>query len=448
MNHKILLKRDERWIDVTNRKAILYGTGKGCTDMMNEMTLSKVEYLVDSDEGKRNKPFMLLNRDYTIHSPEILSELNADDYYIIVTSTKYVEDILANIKKVIGENQWLICENRADLHYCYESIEDMLWLDPFLRNMLLWTNLSFYTKKIITIFENVKREAFSGVCINRFITIPYEGSKLVFLFGNEVELWVFSMPGMLNSDNEILRNRNSLSNIAKRFHFLKVNEIDSGLTIYCDESGILVQKYADEIVDFKSKQIREEVLNKCYRLHHLGLETDVYTNFFQMFFYNSLQKLPQYNEKEQEILESLKVNVSNHIERINALNVKKCVCHCDLTSKNVVSRQGRIFFIDWEYMGMSDPLVDVCLFLYTSGLEDYRRGNVDYNTTMQTIYDELEDNLRIYYDGKCSKEEFNHAYSILSICESRDVLCQFSFMKDESIQGFLKRLKTGNDRLR
>lgn len=446
MNYRIMIKKDRKWIDVTNRRAILYGIGNGCVDMMNEMTLSQVEYLVDSDESKKEKPFMLLNRDYTICSPDILRELNADNYYIVITNTKYAKDILGNIKKIIGANQWLICEDRADIHYCYENIEDMLWLDPFLRQMLIWTNLSFYTKEIMAIFEDVRKEVLSGVCINRFITIPCEGSKLVFLFGNAIELWVFSMPGMLNSGNETLRNKNSLLNITKRFHFLKVNEIDSDLTVYSDGKGVLVQKYADEKLDFKSKQIKEEVLYKCYGLHHSGLKIDIHTDFFQMFFYNAVQRLPQYNGAEQDKIEALKANIANHINRINALGIEKCVCHCDLTSKNIVCCQGRIYFIDWEYIGMSDPLVDICLFLYTTGLEDYYRGKSDYNTAMQRLYDELEDNLQVYYGGRCSKEQFNHAYSTLLICEGRDVLSQFSIMEDKNVQGFLKRLKTGNYR--
>lgn len=443
MNYRIMLKKDRKWIDVTKRKVILYGAGRGCIDMMDEMVLPKVEYLVDSAEAKRGKPFMLLNCDYTIQSPDILRELSAENYYIVITNTRYAKDILSNIKRIIGENQWLICENRADIHYCYENIEDMLWMDPFCRRTLLWTNLSFYMDKIISIFETIKIAVFSGICIDRFITIPCEGSKLVFIFGNESELWVFSMPGLTNSGNEILRNKNSLINISKRSRFLKENEIDSDLTVYSDEKGILVQRYADEELNFKSKQIREEVLHKCYRLHHSGLEIDLYTDFFQMFFYNAVQRLPYYNDARQEKIEALKVNIINHIERINTLNIEKCVCHCDLTSKNIVCCNGYISFIDWEYLGMSDPLVDVCLFLYTAGLEDYYQSDCDYNTAMQRLYDELEDNLQIYYGGKCSKEQFNHAYSILLICEGRDVLNQFSGMDDKNVQGFLKRLSTG-----
>lgn len=443
MNYKILLKRDRKWIDVTNRSAVLYGIGRGCTEMMNEIALSKVEYLVDSDESKWDRTFMLLNREYTIYSPEILRGLKAENYYIVITNARYAKGILDTIKKNSGENQWMICEDWAEIHYCYESIEDMLLMDPFLKQTLLWTNLSFYTKRIIEIFEDIMRDVFWGVCMNRFITIPCEGSKLVFLFGNESELWVFSMPGMLNSGNEIHRNKNSFRNISKRVHFLKANRIDSDLTVYADEKGVLIQKYADEKIDFSSGKYKEDILQKCYRLHHSGLKMDIYTDFFQMFFYNAAEKLPQCSGAKRKTMELLKANIVNHIERIDALQIEKCVCHCDLTCKNIVCFQGHVFFIDWEYLGMSDPLVDVCLFLYTVVLEDYYRGKMDYNTAMQHLHDALEDNLQVYYGKKCTKEQFNHACSTLLICEGRDVLSQFSYMDDKIIQGFLKRLRSG-----
>jgi aminoglycoside phosphotransferase (APT) family kinase protein len=43
------------------------------------------------------------------------------------------------------------------------------------------------------------------------------------------------------------------------------------------------------------------------------------------------------------------------------------LCHCDLSRKNCVSRDGRIWFLDWELALLADPAYDVATHLHKTG---------------------------------------------------------------------------------
>ena len=72
---RILIRKGADWEDVTNKHAIIYGGGQGCLDMMSELQLPNVKYVIDSNEKQWGKTLILLDQIYTIESPLILKRL-------------------------------------------------------------------------------------------------------------------------------------------------------------------------------------------------------------------------------------------------------------------------------------------------------------------------------------------------------------------------------------
>lgn len=71
-------------------------------------------------------------------------------------------------------------------------------------------------------------------------------------------------------------------------------------------------------------------------------------------------------------------------------NVKKCICHCDFYDTNfIIDEKGKMYLIDWEYSGNSDPGSDLGTFICCS---DY-------------TYDQALDVIRFYYEDKNRSEK-------------------------------------------
>ena len=181
------------WIDVSTKQAIIYGAGQGCLDFMSEMLLPNISYIIDSDKNKWDREIELLNVVYKIQSPFLLASLNLENYYIIISSNENEESIKKSIEMYISKENVLIC-NRQTLFFCYKKIKDMFYFDPLMKKKILLTNMSFAVENVISIFKKLV-SLFENITIDYFMPLREGESKLTFLFGNERDLWVFSIPG-------------------------------------------------------------------------------------------------------------------------------------------------------------------------------------------------------------------------------------------------------------
>jgi len=78
---------------------------------------------------------------------------------------------------------------------------------------------------------------------------------------------------------------------------------------------------------------------------------------------------------------------------VSSSPVEKCLCHCDSYDPNfLIDKKGKMYLIDWEYSGMSDPAGDIGTFLSCS---DY------------TI-EEAKKLIEIYLNHKPTKKEMRH----------------------------------------
>lgn len=98
--------------------------------------------------------------------------------------------------------------------------------------------------------------------------------------------------------------------------------------------------------------------------------------------------------------EAISAMIAKLREKVDQDHIALCLNHCDCYAPNfLISQDGRINLIDWEYSGMADPAVDLGTFITCS----------DYN------YEEAVKVIHIYFDGTVSDSELAHFIAYVSI---------------------------------
>jgi len=409
-----------QWVDVSEKIAVIYGAGQGCFDMMNEIQVQNVRFVIDSDQSKWGEEIELLNVTYRVQNPVILASLVPDEYYIIISSTRYMEKIKESISRYVGEREVIIC-NMHNIFYSYERIEDMFQCDPVMLRSVLLSNLSFTVNDMIADFKHISGMVIDDT-LDRFIPSKGGESKLVFFFGNERKLWVFSFPGLHNDWERMGIDRDKQRNKEIRYYFKTRIDIDKKITVYESGTGILIQRYAGECIDFMSGEVKRAVLDKCRILHETDTIIDIRNDMVLRYYSGMIKKITKRYGTSLGGIKEIEQAMEKPLTMLKAIDYIPRVCHCDLFCSNIVCFDGELFFIDWEYMAMGDPLFDVCGFLFSIGIELCKTNHIPYDKAIQQTYELLQRDLSTYFKRKCSEEEYLHALLIMFVFECREVL--------------------------
>lgn len=411
-----------QWLDVTKKQAVLYGAGWGCFAFMNEMPLLRICCVADSDEGKWGKEVELLNTIYQIQPPRVLSSLEPEKHYIVITSKEHERAIKESIEKYIGKKKVLLC-NGQSVFFAYRQIEDMFRYDPLIKKGMLMSNLCFRADTIISLFKNIVK-TFPWIKMNRFIPSRGGESKLVFFFGNEAELWVFSIPGLHNDWERMGIDRDRKRNKEIRYALRKRMEMDKKITVYEDENGVLIQNYAGEYIDFTKDAVKKRILRQCRKLHQIDEVIDIRSDMTERYFISLTEKARKNAAGAEKTVQRAETAMKKYVALLRAIPYVPRICHCDLFCSNIVGYKGEFFFIDWEYMAMCDPMFDVCGFLFSAGLKLHTENKASYDKALQQVYLGLKKDLFAYFERNCTQKEYRHAFLILLLLEYRELLSE------------------------
>lgn len=442
---RILIRRGTNWEDVTDKSAIIYGAGQGCLDLMNEWQVPNVKYVIDSDKDKWGKRIFLLGQIYLIRQPDFLSNLLLEKHYIIISSDIYVEEIKRNISFYVDIDKISICDDKRTLCFSYTSLEELLFYDSRIKRSLVITSWSCNLDRLIRIFLSVSKKVFPGKKIECFISIGYGSSKVTFCFCVEKKFYIFSIPGLYcRLETHMCHPEERMI----RYQFKEKYGIGNGLILYEDDTGILIQYFANSFPDHGNDRYKRAVLEKCYKLHHsncfLGVHHDLLKEPYEDMSKTLYNTLPYVRDK----IEELNFQTDKIFTKINNLNQKPQICHGDLRIDNIVLWNENVFFIDWELMTMTDPMYDVCTFLYFCGDMERRKRKLSYKTMAREIYCTLGKYLSFYYGRHCTDKEYYHAYLIMQAKESVEFLYSSSlvhFIDEDRYEDLLGRIK--NSRL-
>lgn len=441
----VLIRRGKNWEDVTHKDAVIYGAGQGCINIMSELQLPKVKYVIDSDAKKWGKQIVLLDQTYLIQPPELLLELPQERYYLVISSERYANEIKKALKSYIDDKNFTICINRKYISFSYESVEDLLFYDPRIKKSLVQTNWSREIDQLIFLFKSITAKVFSGKVISYFLSIENGRNRVVFCFSVDDRLYVFSIPALYCELNTALLPH-SPEERKVRYQFRKKYHIGDEMTVYEDDKGVLVQFFANSLVDFGEKNNVQSVLKGCHELHQLDYEFKIRHDFLREIFQAILVELKRVAPWEYDRAKELDNQCTRLFLERERIKVRPRICHGDISCDNIVMWKNSLYLIDWEHMSMSDPLYDVCKFLYIIGVKDRYANNQSYAEVSEKIYADLKNYLSFYYGRVCTDEEYYHAYLVMQIIESEEALLSVFYsghIEDERYEDIRKRLIRG-----
>ncbi len=407
-----------KWNDVTSKTAVLYGIGGGLASWWRKAQVPTISLLVDGDSAKWGQEVQIGGAIHEIKNPIVLRDLDPGTYFILVPGQNYVSERLADVQRFCETPSVLIARG-DDVRYVYETLSEMLLLDPIIHEKVMEQACSRNLQAYIDKFNSIINKSLGSISINRFIPIR-RGHKISFSFGNSEKLWFCGIRGeiCLNLSETVgwRPNDANLENLAKIYKVRKEYAIEKELTLYEDQDGFLLQHYANDIVDYHSEAVRYQVLQKLRSLHDLPIRLDITMEIVRRYKYE-MARIKHRSDEIPEWISGIDKRMQSVIEVLSRTDWKKTLCHGDFHHGNIVGLEGKIYFIDWDFMCESDPFYDICRFLYYSSIEEHDNDTHRYDKATSELYNKLPTYLDIYYKRPCTLTERKHAFGMLLFCE-------------------------------
>lgn len=403
---KIVIVENEQYIDMSDRRTILWGTGPTAQRICLELQLDEIAYVIDSDESKQGTEVVLFGRKYRVSAPAILDDLYGQEYYIFVASN-YVQDIVETINR-FWKNKFHICEGEKYFHRQYSSLKEMLFYDPIAHKKITQANISRRLKYYISKAEQIINKVLSDRADEVIGYIPIiKGHKILSIIVCKTVKYIISMPNKARGTGWHVSFTDD-DTIRKVYMLKQELGINKELVLYEDEEGFRIEYFADEIVDLQKEETVHGVLEILKKVHNSGKQIDIVANICERAY--ELQKWihcdSAYYEESKKLLEDLEEIF------VEIRSGETALVHGDCHRTNIVQFRGKIFLIDWEALCMSDPIYDICRLLF------YRYE--------EAAYQYLDKWLEIYYGERPTKDKKIHAYAMLIYCEYVEYLLKVS----------------------
>lgn len=188
---------------------------------------------------------------------------------------------------------------------------------------------------------------------------------------------------------------------AEVYSLIKDKNICDDLIYINAENGYKITKFIENSrnCDDKNNDDLRICMEKIKELHSLGLEVGHEFDVFEKIdFYESLWKnknsiYPDYKE--------VKANIFSLRDFIEKNRKPKCLTHIDANCDNfLISPDGSLRLIDWEYASMQDPDIDIAMFCIYS------------------LYDkeQIDNLIDIYFNGQVDEVTKYKIYAYVASC--------------------------------
>ncbi|WP_373767647.1 phosphotransferase [Glaesserella sp.] len=133
--------------------------------------------------------------------------------------------------------------------------------------------------------------------------------------------------------------------------------------IYADADSALLNWIEGDTPDIFTDTLLKALAERLVQLHSVPLQA---VGFGQHFATLDLAErcLSLWNNLPQTKRQQL--DFSPPFKRIAPF--RQAICHHDIHLANLVEQDGRLFLIDWEYAAVSDPALELGLFLHANSL--------------------------------------------------------------------------------
>lgn len=190
-----------------------------------------------------------------------------------------------------------------------------------------------------------------------------------YIVNTETDSYVVRIPGAM-TENLIVRDNEAANSLAMSEAGFNVE------TCFFDStSGIKITKYLSESCTLDHQSIKnfsnlKFIAEKLYLLHQspikLANRFDVFEEFDKyMGLLKNKAHFYQYNDSIADLLVFFQTIQLYFSQNMTSLTV----CHNDLVPENILLKENNVYFIDWEYSGMNDPMFDIAAFLLEAKLD-------------------------------------------------------------------------------
>ncbi|MBE5843392.1 MAG: hypothetical protein E7302_04315 [Butyrivibrio sp.] len=401
----IFIEEDKEWINVTNKKAIIYGAGNTLIKFMDRYHFPNIYMVVDSSELKWGKTVLLNGKEYTIHNPNQIANECTESCFVIMTVNESGFNTIKDVLRKQGCSKLIICP-WDKIRYRYSKIHELLLYDPIINcngvipAFFCETTEKKLDKVLYELFGNEKKYVYS--------LLP-GANKIVFLLECANERMVLTMPGFRNSTNSSVLYKNKMCDRSKRCSFLQKYD-DNGFTKYIDMDGVCIRKYIkNSFENNKKNQVR--VLENMKKLHDSEMSINIFESadhYLKRWLDNQI-----FCYHREELKTMLFEQLSDDFELVSKNSNQISIIHGDIGIGNIVANENEIRFVDWECVEMSDPMIDVCRYISEVLVKKIYKFE-DFEI-MKNTYAEMKEYLSIYYKCPPTREQTLIGWSVLRV---------------------------------
>lgn len=308
----------------------------------------------------------ILNREF---ENDITKQQLWEDLYI-----RYIDELEMNIRKY--DNNFI---------KEFDSLEELRLFDSSYIN----NTGSFIFKNIIKVFDCEEKD------IKNILPLKGGITNISFKFECNGEKYVYRHPGVGTEGYINRKSEYESMQIAKKL------ELDNTYIYMDPEKGWKISKYIEnsKTLDYSDEKNVNLALEKLRILHNSNYETNYYFDVW-----NEIEKFKKdivgYENSDLKDISYLYDLIEILKEYLINDSFPKTICHADSYAPNfLISENGSMSLIDWEYSGMSDPACDIGTFIACA----------NYNL------DESEEIIRKYFGRNITLQELRHYFGYVSV---------------------------------
>ena len=268
--------------DVTQRHAIICGAGRGCLNLMNEMELPNVAHVIDNSPNKVGKIIELCGRSYRIQPFDYLASLDFNEYYLVVSSQRFSEEILAELRLLFDISNLPVCVNRRHITYYYNNWEEMVTHDPLIKRSLRLGGWACDSTMVYESFRALYKEAHGEKAADSFFTMRGGENSVSFGYVVDTIKYMFRMPYDKEHATRVFAAPEQW-NTANRTAWLIQHRVGTELLVCARDDGARIDRYATPFfnIRFNDREVVANALNCIRRFHEMSLVAPVVFDYLE-----------------------------------------------------------------------------------------------------------------------------------------------------------------------
>ena len=135
-----------------------------------------------------------------------------------------------------------------------------------------------------------------------------------------------------------------------------------------DDKGWKISRFVEDakLLDYHDREQVDAAMDMLRRLHQSGKKTPYFFDIWEGIAHFE-ETLRETKRDDFEDMAAMREELMRLRGYLDADQVAPCLCHRDSYSPNfLLDRDGKMYLIDWEYSGMTDPGADVGVFIACS----------------------------------------------------------------------------------